>query len=55
MSRVVRENLIHPAIVDFLIFGYGPWDDDLMAPFGPWDPYRHSSIRDSSFKDPTRP
>ena len=41
---MLPENLIHPAIVDFLIFGCGPWDDDLMAPLGPSDPPWHGSI-----------
>ena len=35
---VLPENLIRAAIVDFLIFGRGPWDDDFMAPSGPPDP-----------------
>ena len=41
---VLPENLIHPAIVDFLIFGCGPWDDDFMAPNGPSDIPWHGSI-----------
>src|SRR5665811_49844 len=41
---VASENLIRPAIVDFLIFGCGPWDDDSMAPLGPSDPPWDGSI-----------
>ena len=31
-SVVLRENLIHLAVVDFLASAAGPWDHDLMAP-----------------------
>jgi hypothetical protein len=43
-KSVLRENLIRPVIVDFLILGCGPWDDDFMAPVGPSDPPWHGSI-----------
>jgi hypothetical protein len=33
-TPVLRENLIHLAVVDFLASAAGPWDPNLMAPSG---------------------
>ncbi len=44
LSARAPRKLIRLSVVDFLTFGCGPWDHDLMAPSGPSVPQRHSSI-----------